>query len=188
MKPIIVFDLDETLGDFGGLSLLWPFEKVDRCRFANFCHFMNNNTQCYSPWVNKLPELAIARDNGEIGAIVIYTNNNGDPSWANAIAGHIGVMHKRRIFDSVIGGYKRHLGSTQCRSSSRKTYAELCNCLGVSQSTKVVFIDDIEHPGMRHPNVQYVRTIPYRLPTRKRTSRRRTTKGSTRKTRRAERT
>ena len=188
MKPIIVFDLDETLGDFGELSMLWPYDKVEKSRFANFCHFMNNNTQCYSPWVNKLAQLAIARDKGDIRAIVIYTNNNGDHSWANAIAGHIGVMHNKRIFDAVIGGYSASLGLDQCRSSSRKTYEELCNCLGVNDDTAVVFIDDQEHPGMRHPNVKYVRTKAYRNRPNIRKSRRRKVRSMMRMTRRVGRT
>lgn len=179
MRPIVVFDLDETLGDFSAVSRLWPHDVVAKQDFAAFCHFMNNNGHCYSPWVNQLPQLVAARDRGEIMAIVIYTNNNGHSSWANAIAGHIGVMIGQRVFDVVIGGYKPSLGTKQCRSSSEKTYTDLCRCLNVGEKTKFIFIDDQVHLGMHHPNVNYIRTYPFR--NRGRASRAKTRRAKVRK-------
>lgn len=161
MPTIVVFDLDETLGDFSIVSQLWPHDVVEKENFATFCHFMNKNAQCYSPLINHLPQLVAARERGDISAIVIYTNNNGHSSWANAIAGHIGVMIGQRVFDAVICGYKPTLGSNQCRSSHKKTYSDLCRCLNVGENTKIIFIDDQEHNGMRHPNVNYIRTTPF---------------------------
>ena len=73
MQTIVVFDLDETLGDFSIVSQLWPHEVVEKENFATFCHFMNNNAQCYSPLVNHLPKLVAARDKGEISAIIIFS-------------------------------------------------------------------------------------------------------------------
>lgn len=160
---VVVFDLDETLGDFGRLSLRWPSDVVEKERFAQFCSFMNDNIDVYSNIINILPKLVESRRTGHIKQIVIYTNNSGHASWACAIAGHIGWLHGTRVFDAVVAGYKPELGTTQCRLSPAKTYSELCKCLGLREGTKMCFIDDQEHNGMRHACVKYVKIAPYQL-------------------------
>tara|TARA_Y100000389_G_scaffold60022_1_gene56125 strand:- start:17196 stop:17828 length:633 start_codon:yes stop_codon:yes gene_type:complete len=163
VSKVVVFDLDETLGDFGDLSLRWPSEVVEKKRFAQFCSFMNDNIEVYSDLVNVLPKIVESRRAGRIEQIVIYTNNCAHASWACAIAGHIGWVHGTRVFDAVVAGYKPELGPTQCRLGPAKTYQELCNCLGLEENTRMCFIDDQEHKGMRHANVSYVKTSPYKL-------------------------
>ena len=160
---VIIFDLDETLGDFGDLSLRWASDVVEKKSFAQFCSFMNDNIEVYSDIVNVLPKIVESRRAGRIEQIVIYTNNCGHASWACAIAGHIGWLHGMRVFDAVVAGYKPELGPTQCRLGPAKTYQELCKCLGLHENIRMCFIDDQEHEGMRHANVSYVKIAPFTL-------------------------
>ena len=161
-ERIIVFDLDETLGHFGSVSTEWLSAVVRKEEFAAFCAFMDDRQHCYcAPMIRMLASLLKARDSGNISRIVIYTNNNGHPSWANAIAGHIGYLLNTRVFDAVVGGYRPSLGGNQCRSGHEKTYEDLCRCLQVPHGTEVCFIDDQDHPSMRSPFVTYVEATPY---------------------------
>jgi len=161
-ERIIAFDLDETLGHFGGVSTEWLSHVVRKEEFATFCAFMDARQHCYcAPMIRMLVSLLKARDTGNISRIVIYTNNNGHASWASAIAGHIGYLLNARVFDAVVAGYKPTLGANQCRSGHEKTYEDLCRCLQVPHGTEVCFIDDQDHPRMRSPFVTYVEAMPY---------------------------
>lgn len=183
--PVVVFDLDNTLGDFTIVSGLWPEPTVPKTRFSSFCRLMNKHLHVYSPILSTIPRLVAARTEGRISSIVMYTNNNGHCSWASAIAGHIGLLHGTRVFDAVIPGYREELGIEQCRSGPEKTYEDLCRCLGLANGTRVLFVDDQEHPGMRCEHVEYARVKPYyahfRRSTRTRSRKRSTPMGRTRR-------
>ena len=161
-ERVVAFDLDETLGHFAAISTEWNAAVVRKEEFAAFCAFMDARRHCYcDEMLQTLVFLVKARAAGLVSRIVVYTNNNGDPSWANAIAGHIGYCLGTRVFDAVIAGYKPALGRNQCRSTHQKTYHDLCRCLGVQYGTEVCFVDDQEHPKMRVSPVTYVKVTPY---------------------------
>ena len=182
---VVAFDLDNTLGDFALVSSLWPERTVPKKKFSSFCRMMNKNMQVYSPLLSIIPSLVNARERGELSAIVMYTNNNGHPSWASAIAGHIGLLNGTRVFDAVVPAFRPELGENQCRRSSQKSYADLCRCLALPEGTKICFVDDQEHTWMRCPHVEYVKVSPYycndRRSTRRFTRRRATRVGKTRR-------
>ena len=153
---IVVFDMDETIGSFGQLGAAWGNRRFNDATFPDFCVFMSRRMECCRPGaVMLLRTLCNARSAGVLDKIVMYTNNNGHASWAQAIAGAFGHLAGQRVFDSVVTGYQP--GSGNCRTTHAKTYTDLCRCLNLPPDTQVCFVDDQYHPGMVHENVMYLR-------------------------------
>ena len=47
------------------------------------------------------------------------------------------------------------------RTSQNKTYDDLLRITGISPHSEVCFVDDLNHPEMRHENVLYLNVKPY---------------------------
>ena len=60
----------------------------------------------------------------------------------------------RKVFNEVIAGFQIE----PRRFSYSKSYHEFSR---IVKNDKVLFIDDMRHPGMIHPNVTYLNVEPY---------------------------
>ena len=64
------------------------------------------------------------------------------------------------IFDKVITAYRPN-DRDNCRTSHNKSYKDLLNCTGYNENTKFMFLDDQQHPYMKHANIRYLHLEPY---------------------------
>lgn len=162
----IVFDLDELIGQFVEAGMFWDGLQhyfKNKLTDADFFHMLDMFPQFLRPNIisifNYLKHQKQAHNNIRV---YIFTNNQGPKSWAEKIKNYIEAKIHYNIFDGVIGAYKvRNKIIEPYRTSYDKSYNDFIKCSGLSDNTKVCFLDDQYHPQMKHKNVYYVNVKPY---------------------------
>jgi len=165
-KKIVVFDLDQTLGDFGQLSLFWyglqQYMKP-KLREPDFYALLDLYPQYLRPNIlNILTYLKDKKASGECNKVLIYTNNNGEKSWPLMIKRYLEYKIDDRLFDRTIAAYKaRGKRIEPLRTTYEKTMADLQRCGHLPRNIDVCFVDDLEHKKMKSPNVFYIHIPAY---------------------------
>lgn len=163
VKKTVAFDLDETLGNFSDLFLLWVrIPMLDRTQLT-----FNRLLDLYPefPRVGIFAVLQMLKMKilaGECRPIYLYTNNQCEPdSWVYFILAYFeiktGVQFARPICAYKIGNRRVE----PKRSTNAKTYADFAKCSNLQQPFELCFIDDRNHTGMRRSRVYYIRPPPY---------------------------
>lgn len=168
----IVFDIDETIGSFIQLYILWKiinkyFKKYDiHTTFINtqilFNLILDNFPLYLRPNILNVFEYILHEKNkNNINKVFIYTNNQISKEWINYIAKYIEYKLHDKIFDKIIYAYKikNHIVEYN-RTSNEKIYQDLIK-IGNLQNYKICFIDDLIHNKMIHSNVYYIHIPPY---------------------------
>ena len=160
---IIAFDLDETLGNFIDLSVIWndanrQMNNLDQQAFNYYCELF---PEFFRPYIFQiLNYLVIHKEKDD--KIVIYTNNNGEKSWTLLIKNYIEGKLNKQVFNDVICAYKVNgLIVEPKRTSYEKIYSDLIRCVNAPYGTKVCFVDDRIHDKMVNPYVNYIHVKPY---------------------------
>jgi len=145
-SKIVVFDLDETLGNF--------------VEFGMFCDALENHigkklsNEEFFETLDIFPEF--------LQKIMIYTNNQGPKSWAEKIGYYFDHKIGKKIFDQIIAAFKVHGKVVEiCRTSHDKSVKDLLKCTRIPSETQICFLDDQYHPLMKHSNVYYINVKPY---------------------------
>jgi hypothetical protein len=166
----VVFDVDETLGYFSQLgafmdALSFYYKDFSRSHFEKF----NEILDLYPEFIRTniidiLKYINNKKSQGTCSGIFIYTNNQGPRTWVQHIAKYFEykVGGQGQLFEKIIAAYKVN-GKVveQGRTSQNKMYADLLRITGISPQAEVCFVDDLNHPGMRHSNVLYLNVKPY---------------------------
>jgi len=168
MKPkkIVVFDLDETLGHFGQLSMLW-FSLQDESNVKltepDFYRLMDLYPEVLRPNILRiLKYLDEKKENGECSRVLIYTNNNGEKKWPLMIKRYLEYKVGDRLFDRTIAAYKARGHQIEpLRTTYDKTYNDLMRCGRLPQNCEICFVDDLVHPKMQRGNVFYINIPKY---------------------------
>jgi hypothetical protein len=169
-KPfkIVVFDLDETLGYF--------------TEFGIFCDCLNNyfNNNSYSnanfntlldlypnflrpKIINILQYLKAKKKENKCYKVMIYTNNQGDKSWAINIKKYFDDRVEYNLFDKIIAAFKVRGQQVELgRTSHDKTMDDFIRCTKLPENIEVCFIDDVHHVGMEDDKVYYINVKPYK--------------------------
>jgi len=171
-KPskIVVFDLDETLGSFGDLFLLWTGIKHINPEFDSFIELLDLYPEFLRTGIfSILHFLYKKKKTRECEKIFIYTNNQCPPYWISLIMHYFqtkvvpkGDINEISLFDKVIGAFK--IGNTPfeiCRTTNKKTYSDLIRCTMLPKNTEFCFIDDTEYNKMKHDKIYYIRPRAY---------------------------
>ena len=169
-EKYIVFDVDETLGYFSQLgafmdALSFYYKDFSRSHFERFNEILDLYPEFIrTNMIDILKYINNKKSQGTCGGIFIYTNNQGPRTWVQHIAKYFEykVGGGDQLFDKIIAAYKVN-GKVveQGRTSQNKTYADLLRITGISPQAEVCFVDDLNHPGMRHSNVLYLNVKPY---------------------------
>lgn len=171
----VVFDFDETLGCFVQFSeVIEALEAVHKRSFGpeDYAAVLRSNAlpRYVRPgMLSLLKELGHIKRSREWGAnrcrVLIYTNNSGGRKWVRSVARAFEILiDEPGLFDRIICAYSTPEEGRieKCRTSHEKKYADFLACTRYSRKTRVVFVDDLMHQGMLHPNVSYVHIAPYR--------------------------
>lgn len=173
-NKVFVFDLDETIGSFSELYILFKsiqyiqsltnvilYDSTETLLFQlldEFPEFFRYGISVLFQYLNEkkkiYPHLSI----------YIYTNNNCIPlSWASTIVKYIeNRWNLPNLFNNVIRCFK--IGDTIIeynRTTSQKTYSDLIRCIRLPQNTELCFIDNTMFPKMTHRHVYYLRPKAY---------------------------
>lgn len=171
----VVFDFDETLGCFVQFSeVIAALEAVHERSFGpeDYAAVLSSSAM---PRYVRPGMLSLLKELGQIkrsrawGAnrcrVLIYTNNSGGRKWVRNVARALEVLiDEPGLFDRIICAYSTPEDGRveKCRTSHEKKHADAIACTRYSQKTRFIFVDDLMHRGMLHPNVSYVHIAPYR--------------------------
>jgi hypothetical protein len=161
-NKLVVFDLDETLGYFSQLYVIWcSLIKLSNSKLSviDFYKLSDNYIFYYQPAI--FETLYYLKENNV--KTIIFTNNQALYWWPKLIALYLNYkINSKNFFKMIIGSYKigKSLNDKR-RTSTMKKYEDLKNIMKLNDDTKILFLDDQEHPEMRHPNVEYFKVPEY---------------------------
>ena len=166
MKRGIVFDMDKCIGYFTQIALYIDIiEELSRkLKLNEHYQLFNMFPEIFRPGIfNVFRYLVRIKKKGKL-QVIIYTNNNGPPTWATTIRKYIEYKIKHKLFDRTIKGWKyNNKIIEEKRSGYEKSWKDLIECTRLTKNDKIIFFDDRdEHYGMKHENVNYVKVAPYR--------------------------
>ena len=165
-QKVVVFDLDETLGNFIELGMfcdaLESFNKKNISK-AHFFELIDLFHECLRPDIlNILSYLRNKKKQGICQKIMIYTNNQGPRAWTESISEYFDNKLKTKLFDNIVAAFKvRGKRIELGRTSHDKTVNDLVSCTKIPNDTQICFLDDQYHPYMKHNNVYYINIKPY---------------------------
>ena len=162
-SKVVVFDLDETLGSFSDLYLLWTGTKHIYPEFNDFIKLLD----LYPEFLRHnilviLQYLYTKKLENKCDKIYIYTNNQClSREWVSLIMKYfndkISSSGSILLFDKVISAFK--IGNTSIelgRTSHEKIFTDLICCTMLPKNTEVCFIDDTEFIQMKQDKVYYI--------------------------------
>ena len=168
----IVFDIDETIGSFTQLYIIWKIINKYFQKYNVYSSFINtqilfnlilDNFSLYlRPNILSIFEYILnEKKNNHIDKVIIYTNNQISKEWVHFIAKYIEDKLNNKIFDKIVYAYKiKNHFVEHNRTSNKKIYKDLIKICNL-KNYKICFIDDLVHPKMIHPNIFYIHIAPY---------------------------
>jgi len=170
-SKIVVFDLDETLGHFTQLCIIWDsintFLKNEKSNTQlmqdDFNKLLNEFPEYIRPNIESILQYLInKKSNKKCKHVMIYTNNKRHKNWVYIIKKYFENKMKSDIFDQIICAFKINGKNVEfCRSTHNKTHKDLINCSKIPNNTQICFIDDTYFSEMHHDNVYYIKVKPY---------------------------
>ena len=114
-QRVVVFDLDETLGHFHLIRLIW--ESIHKFIKYNDIPYMMNQTdfndlfdvfpKMLRPEVLSILEfLNEERERGACSGVMVYTNNKYPKEWVYLIINYIEYKIGYKIFDNIVLAFK----------------------------------------------------------------------------------
>ena len=164
---IVVFDLDETLGYFTEFGIfcdcLNDYFKNNQYSERNFNELLNLFPEFLRPKIlSILQYLKIKKKENKCYKVMIYTNNQGDKSWAMNIKNYFDEELNYKLFDQIIAAFKvRGEQIEMGRTSHDKTINDFISCTKLPEDIEICFIDDVYHSGMNDDKVYYINVKPY---------------------------
>lgn len=168
-----VFDLDETIGHFSEIYILFQF--IDHIKSSFSCNLFENDKQCLFFLLDLFPE--VFRYGIEIifqflhkkqernkTMVYIYTNNSCIPiTWTTYISEYIEEKWKvDNLFNNIVRAFKINGKVVEHkRTTGEKIYEEFLHCVQLPKKTELCFLDNSEHSLMKHRYVYYLQPKPY---------------------------
>ncbi len=167
MKRGVVFDMDKCIGYFTQIAMYQDIiEELSRPLLVKeYYELFDMFPTIFRPGIfNVFRYLVKMKKKGRL-EVIMYTNNNGPPSWATNIRKYIEHKIKHKLFDRTIKGWKYNNKIVEDkRRGYEKSWEDLLDCTRLTKNDKVIFFDDRdEHYKMRHGNVDYQKVKPYRV-------------------------
>ncbi len=169
---VVAFDLDETLGSFADLHILW--NSLPRETFTQpEKHVVFGRLLDLYPEFIRVGILRILRFIGKkirdekCGKILLYTNNQCRyPEWIRLLLYYFDRKITRdtneTVFDRPICAFKiKDQIIDVGRTSRDKIHGEMIRCAKLPHHTEICYIDDTHYCDMEHANVYYVQPPPY---------------------------
>ena len=172
-SKVIVLDLDETIGSFQDLFILWRFIKKNERQERQEIHtiLFDELLDLYPEFLRHgilsiLEYLAYKKSIGECSKIFLYTNNQCslDSEWIYLITRYLDkkLNLNQPLFDQLICSFKIENKRIEVkRTSHEKTYTDLIRCTLLPKSTEICFIDNSYYPKMKNDRVYYIQPKSY---------------------------
>jgi hypothetical protein len=172
-SKIIVLDLDETIGSFVDLDILWRglIEYGNTNEYFIFQKTQENFNELLDLYpeflrfgiLNILDFLHYKKNKGECSKIYIYTNNRLPINWTNMIIQYLeNKQNVDNLFDDIIYAFKVNNQIIDARrTTNNKTYNDFIHCVVVPKSAEICFIDNTYYSKMKNDKVYYIQPRPY---------------------------
>lgn len=166
----IVIDLDETIGCFGDLYILWlGVNKL--CNLKNFNRqsifndILNLYPEFFRPGITHILSFIFKKKKKKhLKNLFLYTNNQcTHNNWLSLIIHFIEFkINATNLFDKIIHAFKIKNNIIEiCRTSNNKNYNDLINCTIIPKKTEICFIDNTYYEEMIHDKVYYIKPLSY---------------------------
>jgi hypothetical protein len=166
---IIVFDLDETLGFFTQVNILW--ETIDKTEVTCLQQLFNDALDLYPEVLRPDIQTALKyvydkKCKGKCDKIMIYTNNKREKEWTSSVAHYfkylLNIQEPDALFDQIIHAFKINGEIVEPhRTTHKKTHCDLISCTKMPDETQICFLDDSLYEKMNNINVYYINFEPY---------------------------
>ena len=163
---VVAFDLDETLGSFMDLEILWKL--VHQFKPTNNIDF-NNLLDLYPEFIRYgiisiLEYLKQKKITGECSKLYIYTNNQCSVEWTNRIAKYfdykLGMTNP--LFDQIINAFKiNDIKVELLRTTHDKTHDDFITCTILPNTTEICFVDNSYFNSMENDCIYYIQPRSY---------------------------
>lgn len=159
-----VFDLDETIGSFTELYLLWSgLKQLKHQEFQETIIYFSRVLDLYPEFLRYgivpiFQYLYKKKEDGFCKGIHIYTNNNCNPPWVELLQKYIENLGQMpNLFDQIISSFK--IGSK--RTTYAKTLGDFFRCTLLPKNIEICFVDNTYFPKMRTGKVFYIQPKSY---------------------------
>ena len=190
-KPkVVVFDVDETLGNFAQFGILCAtldeYFKPD-ISYKHFNDLVEIFPEIFRPNIIKILDyIRKKKDSGVCSKVMIYTNNQGPDKWVQHIRDYLEMKLREKavaaaaaasssssssrqlaiippLFDHIIGGFKPRNGNSGYpeRTTCEKTVNEFLRCSRIHPDIEICFLDDVLHEQMVDEKVYYIKLQGY---------------------------
>lgn len=170
-SKVIVLDLDETIGSFNELFILWKWILSKEYVFENGEQmFFNDLLDLYPEFLrygilNILEYLYYKKSIDDCSKIYLYTNNQCSPNakWINIIIKYLEFrLGINDLFDQMICSFKIDNRIVELkRTTQQKTYSDLIKCTLLPKTTEICFIDNSYYQKMMNDRVYYIQPKSY---------------------------
>ena len=162
-RPIvIVFDLDETLGSYSDLNIIWDYLKYN-ISFNSLLDLFPEFSRCgIFSILNYIYQKKI---NGQCDKIFIYTNNKCPYEFVELISKYFSYkfgITDGDFFDQIIRSFKVNGQIVEVfRTTQDKTHDDLIRCTLLPPKTQICFIDNTYFPEMLNKRIYYIQPMSY---------------------------
>ena len=163
-KRVVVFDMDETLGYFTDLGVLWDCLNIkSSLNNDHFFEIVDLFSIYLRPQImNILKFIKKMKQKNKCHKVMIYTNNQGPKSWTQLITGYFENKLDYKLFDQLILSFKVDGKRVELnRTSHNKSVKDFFKCTDLPTNVRICFLDDKYHPEMDDEQVYYVHMKPY---------------------------
>jgi hypothetical protein len=168
-KRVVVFDLDETLGSFVDLEILW--ELIVRYKHHLPIEF-ESILDLYPEFIRYgilsiLEYLYTKNTTGECYKVYLYTNNQSTKEWVQMIVRYfnnkISPHPSPPLFDQIIYAFKINNVQIELnRTTTKKTHDDFIRCTMLPPTTSICFVDDYMYKDMKKERIYYIKPKAYR--------------------------
>ena len=170
---VFVFDLDETIGHFSEIYILFQF--IEMLKKKHNCTFFQSEKECLFYLLDLFPEVFryginiiftyLHKKKQKFSTnVYIYTNNTCIPiTWTTYISQYIEEKWNiHGLFTNIVRAFKINGKILENRrTTGEKTYYELLHCVQLPENTELCFIDNTEYIEMKHRYVYYLQPKPF---------------------------
>ena len=173
-KKYIVFDLDETIGSFSELySLFLKLKNIENEQKKEICkndkellfHLLDLNPEFFRYGIEIVFKyLYEKKKHNKDVYVYVYTNNCCLPiTWSSWIIEYLEQKWQvKQLFTNIVRAFKIKGKIVESnRTSLSKKYEDFINCVQIDENSQLCFIDNVEHIGMKHKNVYYLKPKSY---------------------------
>jgi len=168
VSKVIAFDLDETLGSFIDLDILWrTLENLGKQHdvIVDFNSLLDLYPEFLRYGILSILEFLYQKKKAkQCNKIYIYTNNQCQQNWPSMISDYFDykLQTDEKLFDKIIYAFKinnKHVELS--RTTHDKTYGDFIRCTLLPKTTEICFLDNSEFQEMKNEHVYYIQPASY---------------------------